>query len=117
MVVFPNCKINIGLHIIRKRQDGYHDLETIFYPVAVTDLLEFVESPSFSFQQSGLPVYGDPSRNLCVKAYNLLTSQFPLLPPLQLYLHKAIPMGAGLGGGSADAAFLITSLNRYFPLD
>ncbi len=114
MVVFPNCKINLGLHITRKREDGYHDLETIFYPIQVTDIIEFIKAPIFSFQSTGQPVNGNPNHNLCVKAYDLLKSRFPLLPGIKVHLHKAIPMGAGLGGGSSDAAFLLKTLNDYF---
>lgn len=116
MVLFPNCKINIGLHVIRKRADGYHDLETVFYPVAVKDALEIVRSTQFNFQLSGLPVNDTFDNNLCVKAYHLLKKDFPELPPVNAHLHKAIPMGAGLGGGSADGAFMLTMLNTKFHL-
>lgn len=114
MVLFPNCKINLGLHIVRKREDGYHDLETVFYPIALKDALEAIrtESQGIQFTSSGLPVAGDPNDNLCVKAYHLLQKDFPELPGLQLHLHKHIPMGAGLGGGSADGAFMLLLINR-----
>lgn len=118
MIVFPNCKINLGLHILGKREDGYHNLETVFYPLHLTDVLELLptkeNSNSFSFSQSGLTVEGSSSDNLCVKAYQLLKKDFPSLPALKLHLHKAIPMGAGLGGGSADGAFTLSLLNDKF---
>ena len=118
MIVFPNCKINLGLHILGKREDGYHNLETVFYPLNLTDILELLPtketSNSFSFSQSGLTVEGSSSDNLCVKAYQLLKKDFPFLPAMKLHLHKAIPMGAGLGGGSADGAFTLGLLNDKF---
>lgn len=121
MLCFPNAKINIGLNIIAKRTDGYHDIETIMYPVAITDILEFAElkspgnAPSLNFSVTGLPVDGDMESNLCIKAYRLLEKEFSL-PPLNIHLHKVIPAGAGLGGGSSDAAFMIKSLNSTFGL-
>ncbi|WP_242696501.1 4-(cytidine 5'-diphospho)-2-C-methyl-D-erythritol kinase [Longitalea luteola] len=126
MVVFPNCKINLGLHVTRKREDGYHDLETIFYPLPLHDALEVVtrQSPTHtaennpvSIQLSGLPVQGKPEDNLCIKAYHLLKKDHPQLADVHLYLHKAIPMGAGLGGGSADGAFTLQLLNDKFQLN
>jgi len=117
MVTFPNCKINLGLHIVSKRTDGYHDLETVFYPIALKDAAEVIRSEEFNFQLTGLPVYGDAANNLCVKAYSLLKKGFPDLPPVSMYLHKAIPMGAGLGGGSADGAFMLKMLNKKFQLN
>jgi 4-diphosphocytidyl-2-C-methyl-D-erythritol kinase len=116
MVVFPNCKINLGLHVIRKREDGYHDLETIFFPLPVSDVLEFIPSGKYSFQSSGLPVAGPADQNLVTKAYRLMKDEFPDLPELSIYLHKVIPMRAGLGGGSADGSFTLTALNKYFQL-
>jgi 4-diphosphocytidyl-2-C-methyl-D-erythritol kinase len=116
MVLFPNGKINLGLHVTRKREDGYHDLETVFYPVPVKDVLEVVRSGHFTFALTGLPVNGQTDNNLCVKAYQLLQKDFPGLPPVSIHLHKAIPMGAGLGGGSADGAFLLSMLNQKFHL-
>ena len=117
MVLFPNCKINLGLNVIRKRTDGYHDLETVFYPIALKDALEVIRSEQFHFQLTGLPVNGTTENNLCVKAYLLLKADFPHLPPVSIHLHKAIPMGAGLGGGSADGAFMLTMLNKKFQLN
>lgn len=122
MIVFPNCKINLGLQILYKREDGYHNLETIFYPVPLRDALEVVrtdnEKPSsnISFQSTGLTIDTDTQNNLCFKAYDLLKKDFPSLPPIQMHLHKTIPMGAGLGGGSSDAAFTLKLLNEKFKL-
>lgn len=128
MVVFPNCKINLGLHVVRKRADGYHDLETIFYPLPLRDALEIVnrqstignrqlsDSSAVSLNISGLTVQGNTQDNLCIKAYNLLKKDHPQLGDVDIYLHKAIPMGAGLGGGSADGAFALQLLNDKFQL-
>lgn len=118
MLLFPNCKINLGLNIIRKREDGYHDIETVFYPVGLKDALEGIKSgvssleTGIDFNTSGLSVAGKMNDNLCVKAYKLLQEDFPSLPSVQLHLLKAIPMGAGLGGGSADGAFTLLLLDR-----
>ena len=149
MIVFPNCKINLGLHILNKREDGYHNLETVFYPLPLKDALEIVRRDDgrwmtddktrsggktlsevegsvgviersrdndLTFSSTGLPIAGDESNNLCIKAYHLLKKDFPQLPPIQMHLHKAIPMGAGLGGGSADGAFALKLLNEKFQL-
>ncbi len=117
MVSFPNCKINLGLHITGKRPDGYHNLETIFYPINLKDVLEIVPSENFEFTVSGLPVNGNENDNLCAKAYYLLKKDFPSLPPINMWLHKHIPMGAGLGGGSSDGAFTLKLLNEKFLLN
>ncbi|HEY9045695.1 MAG TPA: 4-(cytidine 5'-diphospho)-2-C-methyl-D-erythritol kinase [Ohtaekwangia sp.] len=116
MVSFPPCKINLGLHIIRKRQDGYHDLETCFYPIAWTDILEVIPADTLTFTSSGLAVPGKEEDNLCLKAYHLLRQDFNL-GPVKIYLHKIIPMGAGLGGGSSDAAHTVRLLNNVFQLN
>lgn len=116
MIVFPNAKINIGLNITSRRPDGYHDLETVFYPVKITDVLEVIEANELSFKSSGIDVPGDMNDNLCVKGYYLLKKDFPKLPPVKIHLHKNIPIGAGLGGGSADAAFFIRLMNDKFEL-
>ena len=122
MIVFPNCKINLGLRITGKRADGYHNIETIFYPVPLNDALEIIPSEdtelsdSAVFTQTGTLVDGDEKDNLCIKAYHLLKKDFPQLPSVNIHLHKAIPMGAGLGGGSADAAFTLQLLNDQFSL-
>lgn len=114
MISFPNCKINLGLHITNKRDDGYHDLETIFFPIPFTDVLEIITSDTFAFTVTGLPINTDD--NLCIKAYNLLKQNFPHLPAVKMHLHKVIPLGAGLGGGSSDAAFTLQLLNNKFNL-
>lgn len=116
MVSFPPCKINLGLNIIGKRPDGYHDLVTCFYPVQWCDILEIIPSEKFSFTASGLPVPGNGEDNLCIRAYNLLKKDFAL-PPVSIHLHKIIPMGAGLGGGSSDAAWTLRTLNQIFDLN
>lgn len=122
MIVFPNCKINLGLNILRKRSDGYHDLETIFYPLPLTDALEIIENKqagknsAFPFTSSGLPIAGKPASNLCVQAYRLLKKDFHEIPGLFIHLHKVIPSGAGLGGGSADGAFALKAMNHLLKL-
>jgi len=119
VIVFPNCKINLGLRILRKRTDGYHDLETLFYPLSFTDILEIIESADnkskLSFSTTGLPVESNLN-NLCVKTYELLKKDFPQLPGAIMHLHKVIPLGGGLGGGSADAAFTLKLMNEKFSL-
>jgi 4-diphosphocytidyl-2-C-methyl-D-erythritol kinase len=116
MIVFPNCKINLGLHIIRKRPDGFHDLETVFYPVPVRDALEVLSGSELQFRSSGMEVPGNEQDNLCLKAWRLLRQDFPQLPTVHIHLHKHIPIGAGLGGGSADAAFTLELLNNKYQL-
>jgi 4-diphosphocytidyl-2-C-methyl-D-erythritol kinase len=124
MIVFPNCKINLGLQVLEKRTDGYHNIETVFYPIFVTDVLEIISKENsrqtekqIEFSISGIPVQGNQDDNLCIKAYSLLKKDFPQLPPLLMHLHKAIPIGAGLGGGSSDAAFTLQLLNQKYNLD
>lgn len=116
MVVFPHGKINLGLHVVSKRNDGFHNIETCFYPIPWTDILEVIKSESFSFSCSGTPIPGNAEENLCIKAYHLLQADFNL-SPVKIHLHKVIPMGAGLGGGSSDAAFMLRSLNSLFSLN
>lgn len=122
MLVFPNSKINLGLNILRKRSDGYHDIETIFCPIPLHDALEIIQlgpnekTSSFPFTQSGIEIQGRQTANLCVLAYKLLKKDYPDLPKIKMHLHKVIPAGAGLGGGSADAAFTLQLLNRMFKL-
>lgn len=116
MISFPNAKINIGLNVVSKRKDGYHNLETIFYPIKLSDALEIVESEITEFTSSGIKMDGNPESNLVYKAYQILKKDFEL-PQVKLHLHKVIPFGAGLGGGSADAAFTLKMLNDYFKLD
>jgi len=115
MVAFPNAKINLGLYVTSKRSDGYHNLVSCFYPVDWKEALEVIPSSSFSFSSSGLNVPGDSVSNLVVKAYQLMREKYNV-PTSSIHLHKAIPMGAGLGGGSADAAFTLTLLNQLYQL-
>lgn len=115
MVSFPFCKINLGLNIISKRTDGYHDLITGFYPVAWQDALEIVPAKDFSFTISGIPVPGAAADNLCVRAFEMLKRDYQL-KPVAIHLHKVIPIGAGLGGGSSDGAHTLLLLNDIFKL-
>jgi len=116
MVIFPNSKINLGLNVVGKRNDGYHDIETVFFPVPLKDALEVIEKEKFEFSTSGSSIEGESEKNLCIKAYHLLKKDLPNLPAFQMHLHKAIPIGAGLGGGSADGAFTLKLLNKKFEL-
>ena len=119
MITFPNIKINLGLSITEKRPDGYHNLETVFYPVAIEDALEIRTNPEaqqkFTLHQHGMEIAGNPENNLVVKAYLLLDKEFHL-PPVEIHLYKHIPSGAGLGGGSSDAAFMLKLLNEHYNL-
>ena len=112
----PNCKINLGLRVLRRRPDGYHDLASVFLPVPLCDELTIevaAESAGLcQFTSSGIVVDCAPDDNICVKAYRLLKESFPMLPPVRMHLHKNIPFGAGLGGGSSDAAFALKMLNE-----
>lgn len=116
MLDYPNAKVNLGLNVTSKRPDGYHEIETCFLPIPWKDALEIVESKTFNFTSSGLPIPDNGSDNLCVKAYKAVASLFKL-PPVHIHLHKIIPMGAGLGGGSSDCAWTIKMLNQLFELD
>ena len=122
MICFPNCKINLGLNIVNRRADGYHDLETVFYPVTgLHDALEVTvanahEEREYTFQQYGNALDCEPETNLVVKAYQLLEETYPDLRPITIHLLKHIPSGAGLGGGSADAAFMLKLLDQFFEL-
>jgi len=116
MVSFPNGKINLGLNILNKRTDGYHNIETVFYPIKLIDAIEVIEKKNIHFSVSGLAIEGGQENNLSIKAFHLLQKDFPQLPPVHLHLHKTIPMGAGLGGGSADGAFTLKLLNKKFDL-
>ncbi len=115
MVTFPNAKINIGLHITEKRPDGFHNLESCFYPVGWCDVLEILPAEKLSFKSTGIPIPGNPETNLCLKAYHLVKQDFNI-PPVMIHMHKVVPIGAGLGGGSADCAFTIKTLNDLFEL-
>jgi len=121
MIIFPNCKINLGLSIVSKRDDGYHNIETIFYPIPFYDVLEVINDNQPSNQDvqlsiSGKIIQGEEEKNLCIKAYRLLKKDFPEIPAISIHLHKNIPMGAGLGGGSSDGAYMIKLLNEKFNL-
>jgi 4-diphosphocytidyl-2-C-methyl-D-erythritol kinase len=116
MVSFPNAKINLGLHITEKRQDGFHSIESCFYPVQWCDALEILVSNTTSFTTSGIEIPGASDSNLCLKVYQALKKEY-MLPPVHIHLLKNIPIGAGLGGGSADAAFTIKLLNDLFSLN
>lgn len=119
MVIFPRAKINLGLRIIEKRDDGYHNIETVFYPVGLSDALEIVVAPGGTgrdlLEVTGLPAGGKPEDNLVIRAVRLMRDEHPI-PFLRIHLHKMIPPGAGLGGGSSDAASAIKALNRSFRL-
>jgi 4-diphosphocytidyl-2-C-methyl-D-erythritol kinase len=115
MLVFPNIKINIGLYVTEKRNDGYHNLLSCFMPVPWNDVLEITEAPKLQLTITGLNVPGRPEENLCYKAYKLLNKDYQL-PPVHIHLHKIIPMGAGLGGGSSDASFTLKALSNMFHL-
>ena len=120
MITFPNAKINLGLNIIEKRPDGYHNLETIFYPINLQDALEVTRRENndkeYTLHISGSPLEGEPEDNLVVKAYKLLKKDYPGLLPVDIHMYKHIPAGAGLGGGSSDAACMIKLLNDKFSL-
>jgi 4-diphosphocytidyl-2-C-methyl-D-erythritol kinase len=121
MICFPTCKINLGLRITNKRADGFHALETVFFPISIKDALEIIIEPDsnaapITFTSSGLAINGDTSDNLCFKAYLLLKKDYPSIPNIKMHLHKTIPMGAGLGGGSADGAFTLVALSQLFNL-
>ena len=115
MILYPNAKINLGLNIESKRSDGYHNISSVFYPIYdCFDILEIVSSNSFLFTSSGISIPG--SNNLCTKAYDLLKLKFNI-PAVHIHLHKKIPIGAGLGGGSSDGAFVLKGLNDLFKLN
>ena len=117
MKIFPNCKINIGLRVVRKREDGYHDLETIFYPVyGLHDELEVEPAEEFAFLQDGLVVDCLPTDNLIYKVYKRMQEHFPQIGNVKITFKKNIPFGAGLGGGSSDAAHMAIALNELFSL-
>lgn len=123
MVSFPNCKINIGLHITEKRKDNYHNLQTIFYPIPFYDALEIVKNVTIAnrekllFSTSGISNEIDLENNICYKAYQLIKKRMPNITALRMHLHKNIPLGAGLGGGSADGAFTLQLLNNILQLN
>lgn len=123
MVSFPNAKINLGLNIVRRRPDGYHDLETVFYPIGWRDVLEVTPHADGDRQDedvrltlTGIVPEGAPSDNLCVKAWRILRREVPGLPPVAMHLHKTIPTGAGLGGGSSDGVAALRMLSEMYEL-
>jgi 4-diphosphocytidyl-2-C-methyl-D-erythritol kinase len=119
MIVYPNAKINIGLNVIERRTDGYHTIETVFYPIGIQDVLSVEPSEicsDYSFSVSGIEVGGNPEDNLVIKALHLLRQEYEF-PPVDISLKKQIPTGAGLGGGSSDAAFMLMAINELFTLD
>ena len=114
MIVFPNCKINLGLNVLERRSDGYHNIETVFFPVAWNDALEVVPSlEPTALHASGYPS-GPDAENLVLRAYDILKKDYPKIAEVQIYLHKAIPAGAGLGGGSSDGAFALQMFCEKF---
>ena len=117
MILYPNCKINLGLRVVRKRKDGYHDLETIFVPIyGLHDELEVVPASSFSFEQEGIKVDCMPEDNLIIKCYRQMKAKYPQIGDVAVRFKKHIPFGAGLGGGSSDAAHMAIALNELFGL-
>lgn len=123
MITHPIAKINLGLNVVEKRPDGYHNLETVFYPVRIYDAIEVFEMaadfPSevdCDLKITNIHIDGDEQRNLVVRAYQLLKQDFPQLPRIHVHLHKGIPTQAGMGGGSSDCGYMLTLLNRQFGL-
>ncbi|MBI2967104.1 MAG: 4-(cytidine 5'-diphospho)-2-C-methyl-D-erythritol kinase [Bacteroidetes bacterium] len=117
MISFPGAKINIGLNVLKKRADGYHDIETVFYPIPLCDILEIADTGKpFSFTATGFKIPGSTDDNLVVIAYRLLKNDFRV-KPVEIHLHKLIPPGSGLGGGSSDGAFALKMLNDLFQLN
>ncbi len=115
MLIFPNAKINLGLHILNKRTDGYHNIETLMLPVELCDVLELIPSEKTTLSTTGISIDVAPEKNLCMKAYQMLAMEYSL-PSMDIFLHKVIPSGAGLGGGSADATCMLKALNEYLNL-
>ena len=115
MISFPNAKINIGLNITDKRPDGYHNIASCFYPVQWRDILEIIPAQELQFTSSGISIPGNEENNLCIEAYRILEKEYKI-PPVRMHLHKVIPIGAGLGGGSSDGAFVLKMLNEIYKL-
>ena len=115
MILYPNAKINLGLRILRKREDGYHDIESIMIPVPIYDIIELSPSEEFSYRQTGIDIPSDGRLGLVESAYMLMKNKYGI-GPIAIHLRKQIPIGAGLGGGSADAAFTLKGLNDWFDL-
>ena len=123
MITFPIAKINLGLNVVEKRPDGYHNLETVFYPVAIKDVLEvyemdkdFPSATDCDLKVTSIHIEGDEQKNLVLRAYHLLKQDFPTLPRIHAHLYKGIPTQAGMGGGSSDCGFMITLLDEMFRL-
>lgn len=118
MILFPNCKINLGLHVTAKREDGFHEIETLFYPVhGLRDAVELLPAGKTEFSSTGLAIDCPAEKNLCMRAYDLLKADFPdRVGETRIHLHKHVPLGAGLGGGSADAAAVLKGLNELYEL-
>lgn len=124
MIIFPIAKVNLGLNVVERRPDGYHNLQTVFYPVGIQDALEifpmaedFPSEVDCDIKVSNIPIEGDEQRNLVVRAYQLLKQDFPNLPRLHAHLYKGIPTQAGMGGGSSDASAMLRLLNTSFQLN
>lgn len=124
MIIFPIAKVNLGLNVVERRPDGYHNLQTVFYPVGIQDALEifpmaedFPSEVDCDIKVSNIPIEGDEQRNLVVRAYQLLKQDFPNLPRLHVHLYKGIPTQAGMGGGSSDASAMLRLLNTSFQLN
>lgn len=115
MILFPPAKINLGLNVLHKREDGYHEIESCMIAIPFYDVLEIIPAETFEFKQSGITIAGDLEDNLCVKAFRLLEQNYAI-PPVSIYLRKIIPMGAGLGGGSADASYVVKALVTLYKL-
>ena len=115
MILYPNCKINIGLNILRRREDNYHEISSVFYPITyLFDILEIIPSSKFVFSKTGINI---PTKyNICEHAFKLLKSKFNI-PNVKIHLHKQIPIGAGMGGGSSDGAYTLKALNILFNLN
>lgn len=120
MVVFPCCKINLGLNITERRPDGYHNVETVLYPLPLHDNLEVCSANNathpYLFHQTGFELEGTPDNNLVIRVLNQLRKDYKQIPPVEIWLHKRIPSGAGLGGGSSDAAYMMRLLNEMYDL-
>ncbi len=116
MILFPPAKVNLGLNVLYKRDDGYHEIKSCMAEIPLTDVLEILPAEEFSFQQTGLTIDGDQESNLCVKAYRLMETRYGV-GPVYMHLRKNIPMGAGLGGGSSDATYVLLGLNKLFDLN
>ncbi len=116
MILYPSCKINLGLHILHKRTDGFHELDTCMFEVPLYDILEIIPSTKFEFSSSGMEIPGDSQNNLCIKAFNIIQNKHDI-PNIKMHLHKQIPMGGGLGGGSSDGTYVLKMLNTIFKLN